>query len=102
MDDIVIERLDLEAAPEAELTEWNQLLDTVRNLEGSVKIALVGKYVSLQDAYLSVAEALKHAGYDFKSDVEIKWIDSEKLNRNKLSKRTCRCRWYFSTWWIRR
>ena len=45
MDDIVIERLDLEAAPEAELTEWNQLLDTVRNLEGSVKIALVGKYV---------------------------------------------------------
>ena len=86
MDDIVIERLDLEAAPEAELTEWNQLLDTVRNLEGSVKIGLVGKYVSLQDAYLSVAEALKHAGYDFKSDVEIKWIDSEKLNETNYQK----------------
>nr|WP_263315055.1 CTP synthase [Mammaliicoccus sp. Marseille-Q6498] len=80
MDDLVIERLALEAAPEAELTEWNQLLDTVRNLEGSVKIGLVGKYVSLQDAYLSVVEALKHAGYDFKKDVEIKWIDSETLD----------------------
>ncbi|WP_239762108.1 CTP synthase [Mammaliicoccus sp. I-M35] len=86
MDDIVIERLDLEATPEAELTEWNQLLDTVRNLEGSVKIGLVGKYVSLQDAYLSVAEALKHAGYDFISDVEIKWIDSEKLNETNYQK----------------
>lgn len=80
MDDIVIERLSLNAAAEAELTEWNQLLDTVRNLEGTVKIGLVGKYVSLQDAYLSVVEALKHAGYDFKSDIEIKWINSEHLN----------------------
>ncbi|MEB8068760.1 CTP synthase [Mammaliicoccus fleurettii] len=80
MDDIVIERLSLDAAAEAELTEWNQLLDTVRNLEGTVKIGLVGKYVSLQDAYLSVVEALKHAGYDFKSDIEIKWINSEHLN----------------------
>lgn len=79
MDDIVIERLGLEASEEAELTEWNQLLDTVRNLDGKTKIALVGKYVSLQDAYLSVAEALKHAGYEFKKDVEIKWINSEHL-----------------------
>lgn len=79
MDDIVIERLGLEASEEAELTEWNQLLDTVRNLDGSTKIALVGKYVALQDAYLSVAEALKHAGYEFNKDVEIKWINSEHL-----------------------
>lgn len=82
MDDIVIERLSLDAAAEAELTEWNQLLDTVRNLEGTVKIGLVGKYVSLQDAYLSVVEALKHAGYDFKSDIDIKWINSENLNES--------------------
>ena len=80
MDDIVINRLSLDAAPEAELTEWNQLLETVRNLDGSVKIGLVGKYVSLQDAYLSVAESLKHAGYDFKKDIEIKWINSENLD----------------------
>ncbi|GGI41203.1 CTP synthase [Mammaliicoccus stepanovicii] len=80
MDDLVIERLALDADPEAELTEWTQLLETVRNLDGKVKIGLVGKYVSLQDAYLSVVEALKHAGYNFKKDIEIKWINSEHLD----------------------
>ncbi|KAA1039273.1 CTP synthase [Macrococcus equipercicus] len=80
MDDIVINRLGLEAAEEAELTEWTKLLETVRNLNGKTRIALVGKYVALQDAYLSVAEALKHAGYEFGKEVEIKWINSEHLD----------------------
>lgn len=80
MDTLVIERLGLEAGPESELADWSNLLETVRNLEGSVKIALVGKYVELQDAYLSVVEALKHAGYEFKKDIEIDWINSEDVN----------------------
>ncbi|TDL96770.1 CTP synthase [Macrococcus brunensis] len=80
MDDIVVKRLGLQADEEAELTEWTQLLDTVRNLDGKTRIALVGKYVALQDAYLSVVEALKHAGYQFGKDVEIKWLNSEELN----------------------
>ncbi|TDM10540.1 CTP synthase [Macrococcus lamae] len=80
MDDIVINRLGLEATEEAELTEWTKLLETVRNLNGKTRIALVGKYVALQDAYLSVAEALKHAGYEFGKEVEIKWIHSESLD----------------------
>ena len=81
MDTLVIERLGLEAGPESELADWSNLLETVRNLEGSVKIALVGKYVELQDAYLSVVEALKHAGYEFKKDIEIDWINSELRRR---------------------
>ncbi|EKU47183.1 CTP synthase [Staphylococcus massiliensis] len=80
MDDIVIERLDLDVKYDTQLDAWNQLLNTVNNLNGSVKIALVGKYVSLQDAYLSVAESLKHAGYPFHKDIEIKWIDSSEVN----------------------
>lgn len=80
MDDIVVKRLGLQADEEAELTEWTQLLDTVRNLDGKTRIALVGKYVALQDAYLSVVEALKHAGYQFGKDVEIEWLNSEELN----------------------
>ena len=87
MDDLVIERLGLEASEEADLTEWNKLLDTVRNLEGKVKIALVGKYVALQDAYLSVAEALKHAGYEFGKDIEIDWINSEHLDVTNYKER---------------
>ena len=49
------------------------------------KIGLVGKYVELQDAYLSVVEALKHAGYAFDSDIEVKWIDSEQVNDENVA-----------------
>ena len=66
MDDIVIQRLQLNAKYETQLDEWKHLLDTVNHLDGKITIGLVGKYVSLQDAYLSVVESLKHAGYPFK------------------------------------
>ena len=66
MDDIVIKRLQLNAKYETQLDEWQHLLDTVNSLDGKITIGLVGKYVSLQDAYLSVVESLKHAGYPFK------------------------------------
>ncbi|EMC0286677.1 CTP synthase [Staphylococcus pseudintermedius] len=80
MDDIVIERLGLQVDRDTQLDEWNHLLRVVNNLEGKVTIGLVGKYVSLQDAYLSVAESLKHAGYQFMKDIEIRWIDSSEVN----------------------
>ena len=78
LDDYVCKHFGIEA-PEADMTEWESLIDTVRNLDGEVYIALVGKYVALHDAYLSVVEALKHAGYHFGKKVKIKWIDSEKV-----------------------
>ncbi len=80
MDDLVIERLGLQVDRDTQLDEWNHLLRVVNNLEGKVTIGLVGKYVSLQDAYLSVAESLKHAGYQFMKDIEIRWIDSSEVN----------------------
>lgn len=80
MDDIVIERLGLHVDRDTQLDEWNHLLRVVNNLEGKVTIGLVGKYVSLQDAYLSVAESLKHAGYQFMKDIDIRWIDSSEVN----------------------
>lgn len=79
MDDIVIKRLQLNAKYETQLDEWKQLLDIVNNLDGKITIGLVGKYVSLQDAYLSVVESLKHAGYPFAKDIDIRWIDSSEV-----------------------
>ena len=79
MDDLVIERLGLEAQRDTQLDEWNHLIQVVNHLEGKVKIALVGKYVALQDAYLSVVESLKHAGYPFMKDIDIRWIDSSEV-----------------------
>ena len=64
---------------EPELAEWRELVQRIYHLNRSVTIGLVGKYVQLHDAYLSVAEALRHAGYALDSEVTIRWIDSETL-----------------------
>jgi CTP synthase len=83
LDQIVCEHLKLDCK-EADMTEWKALVEKVRNLSKKTKIALVGKYVELQDAYISVVEALRHAGYAFDADVEIKWINSEHVNRENV------------------
>ena len=66
-------------APEPDLSEWTQMVKRVKNRTDTVKIGLVGKYVGLHDAYLSVAEALHHAGYYHNTNIEISWIDSEDI-----------------------
>ena len=71
------------AAPD--LTEWKALVEKIRNRTKTVTIGLVGKYVQLHDAYLSVAEALRHAGYALETDVEIQWIDSETLTEESYA-----------------
>ncbi len=68
------------AAPEPDLTEWKQLVSSIENRNREVTIALVGKYVQLHDAYLSVVEALAHAGFAAGAHVHIEWIDSEELD----------------------
>lgn len=77
----VCEKLGLENR-EPNLTEWIEVTQKSKALIKKVKIALVGKYVELHDAYISVAEALKHAGIHLGADVEIDWIDAEKINEN--------------------
>ena len=74
----VCRKLGIEA-PEPDLSQWREMVERVRHQSRSVRIGLVGKYVQLHDAYLSVAEALRHAGYALDARVEIEWIDSEKL-----------------------
>ena len=75
---IVCRELNIDA-PAPDLTEWTQMVDRIKNRANTVQIGLVGKYVQLHDAYLSVAEALRHAGYSCNADVNIQWIDSETI-----------------------
>ncbi|MCQ2544624.1 MAG: CTP synthase, partial [Lachnospiraceae bacterium] len=65
--------------PEPDLDKWTQMVNDFHNPQSTVTIGLVGKYVELHDAYLSVVEALKHGGIANKAEVEIRWIDSEEL-----------------------
>ncbi|MBS4195874.1 CTP synthase [Lederbergia citri] len=84
LDQLVCEHLNLDCR-EADMTEWKQLVEKVQGLSKTTKIALVGKYVELQDAYISVVEALKHAGYAFDSDIEIKWLNAELISEENVA-----------------
>ena len=75
---IVCRELGLDT-PQPDLTEWKQMVEKIHSRSKTVSIGLVGKYVQLHDAYLSVAEALRHAGYALNAHVDIHWIDSETL-----------------------
>lgn len=83
--DVVCRELGLSALPQPDMAEWEAMLESVRNRKKKVTIGLVGKYVQLHDAYLSVAEALRHAGYKHEAFVNIKWIDSETVNEENVA-----------------
>lgn len=78
LSDIVCRELSIDA-PRPDMTEWNEMLARVEQCKDTVKIAIVGKYVKLHDAYLSVAEALHHAGYENGVKVDIGWVDAEDV-----------------------
>lgn len=74
-------------APEPDLNEWIQMVERIGARQHSVSIGLVGKYVGLHDAYLSVAEALRHAGYYHNTHVKICWIDSEEITADNADEK---------------
>jgi CTP synthase len=84
LDRLVSEKLGLDAA-EAELGEWEELTRRIDERRELVEIALVGKYVKLQDAYLSVHEALKHAGLHSGCAVRVRWVDAENMSYDETA-----------------
>ncbi|MCP8617410.1 CTP synthase [Salirhabdus salicampi] len=86
LDQLTCEHFGL-TCPEADMAEWKQLVNKVQHLKGKVNIALVGKYVELQDAYISVVESLKHAGYRFDADVDITWVNAEHVNEENVTEK---------------
>jgi CTP synthase len=78
LDEFITEHFGIEAPP-ADLSVWDDLMDRADAAGDPIKIALVGKYVQLEDAYLSVCEALRHAGFQHGHRIEIDWVDSETL-----------------------
>lgn len=87
LDKLVCEHMKL-ACKEAEMSEWKELVNKVSNLSQTITIGLVGKYVELPDAYISVVESLRHAGYAFDTDVKVKWINAEEVTENNIAELT--------------
>jgi CTP synthase len=82
VDDLIVDHFGLEAQP-PDLREWESICERADHASKSVKIALVGKYVALEDAYLSVVEALRHSGFMHGCKIEIDWVDSETLESDE-------------------
>ena len=89
LSDVVCRELEIEA-PKADMTEWHDMVCSITSRNREVKIGLVGKYVQLHDAYLSIVEALNHSGFKLNTHVTIEWIDSEEITpdnyKDKLSR----------------
>ena len=86
LDDLVLDKLGMEAPP-AKLDEWRLLVTRTLEAERSVRVAIIGKYIKLQDAYLSVVEALGHAAGANGLKVELDWVDSEVLEDRESTQR---------------
>ena len=83
-DEVVLKELDLPSTAEADLKDWKDFLKKYKNPKKKIEIALVGKYVSLQDSYKSIAEAFIHAGAHEETEVKLRWIYSGDLTENNL------------------
>ncbi len=84
IDETILEQFGLDIK-KINLKDWEKLVETVDNLKEEMEIALVGKYVELHDAYISVSEALKHAGYKINKRIIINWINSEDLEKDNVN-----------------
>ena len=82
LDQAVLDAFGIAPAPKPDLTVWNDVADRVFNPEGEVNIAIVGKYVQLEDAYKSIAEALTHGGMANRVKVNVKWVDAETFDQD--------------------
>lgn len=83
-DDVVLRKLDLKSDKPAELKDWRNFLDRCKNPKHRVEIAMVGKYVSLQDSYKSIVESFIHAGAEKETDVKVRWVYSGDINEDNV------------------
>jgi len=84
LDDLIVNHLGLNCKDKADMSDWHDLINRIKHLNKEVNIALVGKYVSLHDAYISVVESLKYAGYKFNNKINVKWVNSEEVNSENV------------------
>src|SRR5690606_23100682 len=91
IDDYVLKHFNLSNENESNMQPWEDLIHKIKNLKHKVTIGLVGKYVSLQDAYLSVSESLKHAGFYHDTEVKIKWLNAEKIHADNVAEALKNC-----------
>lgn len=84
IDDLILSHFKLDNLPVADLSKWESLIKRIKQTKDQIRIAIIGKYVSLHDAYISITESLKHAGWHQNKAIDLVWIDSEKTTKEAL------------------
>ena len=84
LDRVVCRELNINV-PEADLTEWKEMIYKINHRKNTKEVAIVGKYVDLHDAYLSIIESLNHAGYETSTNINIRWLDSESIDEYNIN-----------------
>ena len=87
LDQVVLNKLNLPSKQEPDIEEWKAFLDRLKNPKRKVRIGLIGKYIELKDSYISIHEALIHAGAKNDTAVEVEWIHSEQINADNVAER---------------
>ena len=87
LDQAVLDAFMISPAPRPNLAKWEDVVDRIHNPEGEVRVAIVGKYTQLEDAYKSIAEALTHGGIANRVKVRAEWIDSERFEKDERHRR---------------
>ncbi len=87
IDEQILKHFKLKPKKDEDLNEWEELISKIKKLEKVIRIAVVGKYVSTQDAYLSVIESLRHAGYQLGRHIEVVWLDSSEITNQNIEKK---------------
>ena len=101
LDKLVTQFLGLDA-PAPKLDEWEEVVHRLLNPKHKVRIGMVGKYMDLQDSYLSVNESSVYGGIRNDYEVEVIHIDAEDIEKDGPEAHLERSQWYFGAWWIRR
>ncbi|NLL69088.1 MAG: CTP synthase [Acholeplasmataceae bacterium] len=86
IDDIILKHFELDNLKKANVKQWQQLVEQIKKSDKKLTIAIIGKYVSLHDAYISIIESLRHAGFKMSTLIDLIWVDSEKVTDLNISK----------------
>ena len=90
LDEVVCRKLGLSGGV-IDISSWEKLIEKIENRSKTNRVAIVGKYIKLHDAYLSIVESLSHAGYDFGVEIDIEWIDSETITEETVVELLSKC-----------
>lgn len=91
IDDNILKHFELDNIKEANISKWEELIDKIRKIDKSITVGIIGKYIEMKDAYLSILESLEHSGYVYNRNIDVEFIDADNKDNDKMCKKIEKC-----------